>query len=248
MHNKPYNKAVIWRGFSHKWTYNHRCNRIGDYVQYNEGKPSATHVSATGLGADSTTFSSYYSSAMSPNLYFKEGKASFTIKTVEKQLAEGFVDVSIPCEKWLRDKESYVTLLNGFDLHSEKAADKMQLMQLDIEDPKYDMASNKLSFRINFSLVLNCQSAECPEFDKQVDYDLDVYYLVAGFDDRYANASEGYFTRSYPWDKKIELSDKPQEEHLCGVMNHTFSKAFVGIKSLSIVLNEAHWLLELATA
>lgn len=121
-----YNSAIIWRGFEHKWTYNHRCNRIGDYVVYNHGKPQTTHVSATGLGADSTYFTSAYTKITSPNLFFKEGKTTLKIETTEKQLSEGEILVTIPCDDWLQNKDRYVTTLNGFDLHSEQAADKIQ--------------------------------------------------------------------------------------------------------------------------
>src|SRR5690242_9683856 len=92
---QPYNKAFIWRGFSHQWTYNHRCNRIGDYVVYNNNKPITAHTSATGKGADSTYFTSYYSFVASQNVAFKEGKVTIQVNSKEKRLVEGNIDVSV---------------------------------------------------------------------------------------------------------------------------------------------------------
>ncbi|MFY7861519.1 MAG: hypothetical protein ACOVP5_04770, partial [Chitinophagales bacterium] len=44
-------KAVIWRGFDHQWTYNHRINRIGSIVSRNDlGTFVGKHYSASGAG------------------------------------------------------------------------------------------------------------------------------------------------------------------------------------------------------
>jgi hypothetical protein len=239
---QPYNSAIIWRGFDHAWTYNHRCNRLGDFVTGNEGKPQTTHVSATGIGADSTYFNSYYTTVTTPDMVFKEGCAHIKIRSVEKELAEGSEVISIPCEEWLR-KKSYTSLLNGFALRSKGAPDKIQLMRLQVEDPIYIEGSNTLNLKINYSFVFNCQSAECPEFRKgKVSYDLDIYYLVAGFENTTAHAAEFFFSRSYAWNKKDDVNELPEQRDLCGVGNNKFEKAFAGIKSFSLVLNEAHWL------
>ncbi len=241
---QSYNRAVIWRGFDHKWTYNHRCNRIGDYVIYNNGKPVSTHVSATGIGADSTYFNSCYSYISTPDIVFKEGKIRVTILTKEKQLSDGSVRVTVNCEEWMKNKSNYFSLLNGFDLRSARAADKIQLLRLNIEEPSYDTSSNQLSFLINFSMVLNCQSAECSDVNQKVDYTLDVYYLIAGFNKTDAAVTQGLFTRGYSWDKKEELNEQPDQKILCGSANSLFEEAAIGIKSFSVVLNEAHWILE----
>jgi hypothetical protein len=197
---KPYNSAVIWRGFKHQWTYNHRCHRIGDYVVYNQGKPESTHTSSTGLGADSTYFSSYYTFITSPGLFFKEGSIKLKIESKEKQLNQNSVEVAVKADTFLAHKNAYVAFLNGFDLKSEEAADKVQLLRLGLGDAKYDTANNEVKFMVNYSLVLNCQSIECPEFNNRVDYDLDVYYLLIGIDDSFGQVSQQVLSRGYPWD------------------------------------------------
>lgn len=46
------NTAVVWRGFEHSWSYNHRINRIGNYVKMVSNDPYGYHASASGLGSD----------------------------------------------------------------------------------------------------------------------------------------------------------------------------------------------------
>lgn len=240
-----YNKAVIWRGFQHSWTYNHRCNRVGDYVVYNNGKPQAAHISATGLGPDSTYFTSHYTYIESPDLAFKEGKVNFRIDGKERELIEGSVLVHIQADDWMQNKAAYSAIINGFDLKSTEGADKMQLFRLAIEDPAYIPGNRELQFRVNYSMVLNCQSAECSKSNNRVSYSFDVYYLLVGTNEYSTKATEQFFTRSYSWDKKEEVSDRPEEKSVDGVAMPIYEKATLGLKAFSVVLNEAHWLLQM---
>src|SRR5262249_49181983 len=134
---QPYNQAVIWNGFSHRWTYNHRCNRIGDYVKFNDGQPETAHTSATKLGQHSTYYDSYYSLVSSPDVVFKEGEISIQLHGKERKMLEKTVTVVMDADEWLKGKENYITLVNGFDLHSEKGSDKIQLFRLSVEDGEY---------------------------------------------------------------------------------------------------------------
>ncbi len=238
-----YNKAIIWRGFQHQWTYNHRCSRLGDYVQFNSGTPISVHTSATGIGADSTYFSSYYTYVASPDVVFKEGDTTIKIHTKEKRLIEKTIGFSVNADKWLQGKTDYITLINGFDLRSDHAADKIQLLRFSIEDGEYDSVTNEIHFNANISLVLNCQSIECPELNNKVIYDLDIHYLIVGLNKGEAAATEQFFTRSYSWDKKEELDEQPEKKIITGDVFPSFAQATVGIKSFSFALNEAHWML-----
>src|ERR1043165_1115708 len=239
---QPQNTTIVWRGFEHEWTYNHRCNRLGDFVTCNDGKPQAGHISATGLGADSTYFNSYYTLVSSPDLSFKEGVSNIRIKTMEKQLAEGTYDVFVPCDDRLKNRDHYSTFLNGFTVRSERAPDKIQLLRLHVEDPVYVPADNQLKFTINYSFVFNCQSVECPQVTDKVDYELTVYYLIAAYDEANATVSQYFFSNSYIWTRKEDLGPGPEQKMACGVADPKFKKAFTGIKAMSLVLNEAHWL------
>jgi hypothetical protein len=240
-----YNKAYIWRGFEHQWTYNHRCNHLGDYVQYNSGTPVSVHASATGTGADSTYFTSYYTYVASKDVVFKEGEAVIKIKARKNRLFETIVTVTVPAEDWLKNKTDYITLLNGFDLRSDKAADKLQLLRFSLENGVYVKDSDQIRFSIDVTLVLACQSAECAKFEPKVDYDLNIHYLIVGLNKGEAAATGQFFTRSYPWGRKGELEELPVQKSIVGDATPVYPEATVGIKSFSVVLNEANWLLSL---
>lgn len=242
---QPYNQAVIWNGFKHNWTYNHRCNRLGDYVQYNNGKPTAVHTSETRLGQDSTRYTSSYTLVSSNDAVFKEGEASVKIQGKEKSLISQTVTVVLDAEDWLKNKKDYTTLLNGFDLRSEKGSDKIQLLKMSVEDGEYSKETGKVSFRIYVSIVLDCQSAECPEFNNKVDYELKVYYLLIGSDENEMRSAEHFFSKSYSWDRKEEISELPEERVIGGTSGNLYNNAAVGIKSFSFVLNSAQWLLQM---
>jgi len=51
---------VLWQGFHHRWTYNHRLNRHGDWVEHLERDGDrvaarVNHSAASGSGADEAT-------------------------------------------------------------------------------------------------------------------------------------------------------------------------------------------------
>jgi|GEM_PF-3668197 len=41
---EDYNQVLIWRGMQHKWTYNHRANRLGSYVTMADGGKQCIQV------------------------------------------------------------------------------------------------------------------------------------------------------------------------------------------------------------
>ena len=160
-------------------------------------------------------------------------------------MLEKTITVVVDADDWLKNKENYVTLLNGFDLQSEKGSDKIQLFRLSIENGEYSKETSKISFRIRVSIVLDCQSAECPEFYNKVNYDLTIYYLLIGSNENEMRSTAGYFTKSYSWDKKAELAELPEEKIIDGVGGGTYQDAITGIKSFSFVLDRAQWLLQI---
>ena len=181
-------------------------------------------------------------------MVFKEGDTLIKIHTREKQLIEKTVVISVPAEDWLMGKTDYVTLLNGFDLRSDQAADKIRLLRFALEDGVYEPKMGTVKFLAKISIVLNCQSIECPEFNNQVVYELNIHYLIVGFNKGEAAATAQYFTRSYSWDKKEALNELPEEKKITGDIFPQFAEATVGIKSFSFVLNEAHWMLAMNNA
>jgi len=238
------NKALIWRGFSHSWTYNHRINRLGDFVTMNGGNPKVCHSSASGLGADSCFFTSHYSLIESPTANFQEGEISIKLYGKEKQLISKTIEVSVPANENMRKQDHYITLLNGFDIQAVGNADKLQLLRFSVEDAYYASAVNELRFLVKVGIVVNCQSLECSRFNQKTTYDLKIHYLVVAGAHENLMSTSSTITENYPWDRKIESCPAPKQHSIIGDNEYILPDATFGIKSMSITLDNAHWLLQ----
>ncbi|MCH2044159.1 MAG: hypothetical protein MK212_08440 [Saprospiraceae bacterium] len=237
------NKAVIWRGFEHSWTYNHRINRVGDYVQRDQDSLLLYHMSASGAGADSTYFTSHYTLVESPNVAFHAGVANIKLYGKEKQLISKDIEISIPAPEGFEEQDLYATVLNGFDLQALGHADKIQLLRLAVDDAQYAKESNELRFNLRVAIVVNCQSFECSRFDQKTTYDLKVHYLImAGSNESMVSTSQ-VVTKSYPWGKKHEHNHLPEKHTIYGKRGG-FQQTAMGVRSMAITLDVAHWTVE----
>lgn len=242
--NKNSEGHLIWRGFSHSWTYNHRINRLGSYVTTKGGAPLSVHTAASGLGADSCYYTSFYSQVQSPLCNFHEGVLNIKLYGKEKQLITKTVEVAIPAPAAMKNQDQYICLLNGFDLRAIGNADKLQFLRFSVEDAYYAPAVNELRFKVKVSIVVNCQSFECSRFNQKTTYDLDIYYLIIAGEHNHLSATPHIITENYPWDKRIESTATPKHSTIVGNKEYFHSNAAVGIKSLAITLDDAHWMLQ----
>lgn len=234
------NKAVVWRGFQHSWTYNHRINRIGSFVRMQGDTVAVTYCSASGVGADSTYFTNFYSLIEGEDVAFYSGVEPVKLYGKEKQLITKEIEVVVPVPPDFQGKDKYITLLNGFDLQAVGRADKLQLLRLSVEDAWYASALKELHFKLKVAIVVNCQSFECSRFNQKTTYDLQVHYLIIAGNDEDFLATSTVFTKSYPWNRKDEYIAAPEKNLIYG-KNRLYSQATLGIKSIAVTLNEAHW-------
>ena len=242
---KSYNKAMIWRGFNHLWSYNHRVNRLGSNVFLDKNDiPKGTHFSASGLGSDSTFYSIYYSYVESPNLRFYQGSVKILVTGKETQLLNESKEFSVLVPDWFRNLGNYKSLINGFDIKSKEKADQPILFEMHLDDPYYSNQSNEIKFRANVNWVANCRSAECSVFSNSTTYELTIYYLIIGYEDQEALPFEFYNKKSYAWTTDVETPYDPIKKVFQGYPNK-FDKALIGIKSLGFILNEEQWLQEM---
>lgn len=237
-------QTVIWRGFEHSWTYNHRINRLGNYIEMNEDRIRSCHASASGLGADSTYYYSHYTFVESPHVGFHSGVVSIKLYGKEKQLLTKQIEVSVPAPEGLKNKEQYITMLNGFDLMAVERADKIQLLRIAIEDAEYAPAINEIRFYLKVALVVNCQSLECSRFNQKTTYKLDVHYLIAAGDRTDLNATPKMLTKHYPWGRKDEFHHTAEKHYMLGRGGEAYENAALGIKSMALTLDAAHWTVE----
>ncbi len=239
-----YNKTLIWRGMQHKWTYNHRVNRLGNFVTMDNGG-QAVHRSATGLGSDSTSFTSHYTYVESPDVCFKEIPITIQVNGKEGALLTKIEELYVPADPWIRDKKAYYALINGFEIRSILKSDQLELFRFLVDEVSYSKASEELKVKAHFNLVTNCRTLECPILSNKTAYELTINLLIMAFDDDNANLTTAYTARNYVWDEQIEIEDQSQQVITLGQKNNIYPEATIGIRGLGIVLDEEHWLLEM---
>ncbi|MGB1018048.1 MAG: hypothetical protein ACPGVH_03175 [Chitinophagales bacterium] len=241
---KDYNKALIWRGFEHQWTYNHRINRLGDFVSMSNGKGYTTHSSASGVGSDSTLATTHYTYLETPDVAFKETELKIFITGNEGELLTQNASEYLDLEHYMLEKENYYVILNGFEIKSVSKADQLHLFRFYIEDPVFNEQTNQLLVKGSFNLVTNCRTLECAIFNNTTAYELTLKLLVFAYDNKKVNFNNNIASRNYVWDTEIEVKDDTKNVNIYGIQN-SFSAACVGIKGMSYVLDEEHWVVEL---
>jgi hypothetical protein len=168
----------VWQGFTHSWTYNHRMNRLGDYIEQSGTSINtaiSAHAAATGLGKDSAYFSTSYAIAAAPELNFYAGKTTFHFNGIEGREYESKKIIEYHPINGLQENEVYTAVLNGFDIISIRDADKLQRFSVSIDDPVYDSTKNLLTVIIHTTFSANCRSLECPMLSDSLNYIVDVH-------------------------------------------------------------------------
>lgn len=241
---QDHNKALIWRGFEHRWTYNHRINRIGSHVSLKNGEGYCMHYSATGLGSDSTFAKTHYTYVEAPNVSFKETEIKILVNGEEGDLLTKTAQVYLDLDEWMQNKAHYDVLVNGFEVKSMVKADQLQLLRFLVEDPIYTKETQQIYLTANFNLVTNCRTLECELFKNQTAYELTLHLLIIGFEEDAGEVRDSYTTRNYAWDTSVEVEDLSKSLTISGQRN-VFPTACVGIKGLGVVLDEEHWILQM---
>ncbi|MBK9330110.1 MAG: hypothetical protein IPM95_12610 [Sphingobacteriales bacterium] len=239
------NSFAVWQGFSNYWTYNHRVNRLGDYINQisypKNQQATLVHTAATGLGKDSVYFSSYYASVQSSEIIHFAGKSVFTLKGEEGTVKTIRKKIILHPDSSLQQKEVYLALLNGFDLISLGDADKLQTLSVSIDNPAYDKPKNELSFLLQVVFQADCSSPECSLLNQGVDYKLSVYYLIIGGMQKDVSSKELDYERKVQWDTKTETPKVPLEKSIS--ISPGFENGFFAYKRFCLQVNkERHYL------
>lgn len=242
---------AVWQGFEHQWKYNHRLNRLGDYIaQSAETKHekkyfSSVHTGATGLGKDSATFKSYFSTIKTNDAIYFPGVEQFTLKGKQGQYYEHTRVIYVP-KSYLKNQNKYASILNGFDIVSNAGADKIQMLHIAIADAIPSNKKDTLILKIKIALVFNCTSFECNRFNKNFDYKITIRYLLLGASHHKMNVSTIPYHHTINWTKKEFLSPIAYQNSC--VVNANFNSAFLAYQQISIILNTDHWFVSLANA
>ena len=237
-----FDKGIIWQGFSQDWNYNHRLNRMTDFVTANQSEDPfqyyLTHNAASGTGPDSAYFVQHFTVVESPDVRFQNSltKFQFEAKEGEGQLKSYTETVALNSE--LMGKQHYYVVINGFDLLSLQKADKLVEFYFEVE-PKavYDSTAG-LKVHFQAGMKMDCRTPECEVFKNTYFYGLDLYFTVIAFDEGFS-ATEGLLREDLEWDKVREIKKKSRKWFLTGKEN--MEVGVPAIRSFSLKMDKEHW-------
>lgn len=229
----------VWQGFSHKWTYNHRVNRLGDYISNPKSNQAAVvHTAASGLGKDSVYFTAYYASIQPKNIDCFSGKTSFVFKGREGVGKVIRKTILIYPDSSKSGIDKFVSILNGFDLISKSDADKFVTFSIKINSPVYDKTTNELKFDIEAQLKMDCSSLECSWWQQTFEYSLDIYYLIFSGRENDLSAREMAYNRDIVWNTSTETAAVPLEKSVSIAAG--FNNGIFAYQQFELKLNDEH--------
>lgn len=223
------NSTVLWQGFYHDWTYNHRVNRLGDWIQNvkkeNENTISVfNHSAATGSGSDVLNYQTYFASLQTTKARFLSSSVSTAIRGREATTTTKNITIKGVLPSSLKNYNKGIIVLNGFDLYSRSTDDGKimgtgspdKLSELYIEVDKLRLNGNEFEFDLSIKLGADCDSPECLNFtpgdNEWFDYQLSVSYQLIAYNDG-VFATNSNLNQYYFWRKpfKTKPSFDPNE-------------------------------------
>ncbi len=251
--------AVIWDGFDQSWGYNHRVNRLGDYV----GSPvcddtgacvaQAIHTAASGTGSDVAQYRSRMTLVEAPGVGFLQGATEFHV--VDRH-GEGLVlhyatTQEVPARGLLRNRQHLDVVLGGFDVRSLRDPDKLSRLSMAVSHARYVPGEDKVAFDVDLTLRMDCDSVECMMASRGVDYNVSVMWTVIAADDQ-VRVSSATIEDQYSWRRArpaFELSaDAHRKEHQVHGLADGYAAAFTAFRGLSVTLDDDHYVQEWSTA
>ncbi len=233
----------VWQGFSQYWGYNHRINRLGDWLEVSNqaGGPNVQplHFAASGSGSDIAAVAQYYSTVNATEVDSKTGFVTFEIDGREGDQIELSEEIEILLQAPLPSSDNFEVVLRGFDLTTagDAKADKLHAFSVKVVDLAQVASQKGFKAKIAVSLKMNCSSPECQLFNQELKYSLRVYWTAIwgrGFQSKMENIEA---TKS--WDKKqANVDSLPQRLALVG--NPHYPNMTAGIKGFSIELDDEH--------
>ena len=227
--------ATIWRGFFHEWNYNHRTNRLGDYIVQNN---------ASGSGKDHLEFTSFYTQVKTSSAHFLMNTVEFELKGDEGEITKKSIKISKKAAEELKGFSKYYVFLNGFDLYSDSTAgsDKMFKLSIYPQNLHVDSATGEYSLDVDINFGADCNSMECNFRAKNQFYSYHctvAYVIVAG--NAGINIAEDSLSNFYSWNKVLEIFKEENGIKSSAVKsrnsNHTyFPNAIMGIKSFDFLV------------
>ena len=245
--------TFIWQGFYHDWTYNHRVNRMGDWisdVDHSNGfKAKFNHSAASGIGGDELSYTTFVTAVRTgADVNFKAGTISTIVQGSEGDAETVYVPIQVIFEDAHFDVAD--VLLNGFDMYSrprgsldligDGQADKLWFLFINFHEVEvsYEGANTIVDFTTRISVGGDCTSPECSN-NNFFDYQVTVAYQVIAGGSNELMISNDYFAKSeYSWQRpmnaganEIHREDYTKEDFLLEGQPG-FDLGFAGIASV----------------
>jgi hypothetical protein len=200
--------ALLWRGFNHKWDYNHRLARMGDRIidrGCGNGEAScggfSLHAGAAGPERDHMDFISYYSRVLVAGVAFATVDVEHVLGARNSGIVEQFgvtTLLSIDDFPNLENRDHYAVILGGFDLVSQGPDDKLMFFQLGAEEARWRAEERAVELEYNIALSMDCQSSDCE--DNFFEYKTTASFVVIGWDGTDVEYTEDTIQRVDSWD------------------------------------------------
>ncbi|MCB6176625.1 hypothetical protein LHP98_00580 [Rhodobacter sp. Har01] len=160
----------VWQGFRHSWTYNHRLNRLGDWLATTDRAGDrlvveVAHAAASGTGRDQATFQGFRTIARAAGISYRELWRSIEITATEAASRAFVREIRLAPDEVPDDCDRFAAILSGFDLCSATDADKLASFHLATSQPRRDATTGEVVFQIVGALNVDCDSAECDAHD-----------------------------------------------------------------------------------
>ncbi len=243
--------VAVWQGFTLSWTYNHRLNRLGNYVvsePRGDGiQATVVQTAATGLGDDIGRYDGRFSAVNAPGLLWAQKSVRFHLRARRGEPSTLSAEVSAPDPR-PGQRLRALAFLNGFDLQARGRADKLQTLELSVGEPFRDRAAGELRAVLTATLNLDCRSLECSKLRADYDYALTVEVLLVMVPEALSAASEVPVTDAYSWDRHTELRRPPLDRTASGTGEGVYRQAVLGLCTLSLRLAQDSWFIDWATA
>jgi len=200
--------ALLWRGFNHKWDYNHRMGRMGDRIVdrgCGDGEDSCggfiLHSGAAGPERDYMDYTSWYTRVLAAGVAFAGVDEEHILGARNSGLVERpdeEIRLSIDEFPNLENRDHYAVLLGGFDLESRTPDDKLMHLMLDAGEARWDARAGDVEVSYSMALSMHCNTADCE--DNFFEYLVTVSLVVVAWDDGDVEYTEDSLQKVDTWD------------------------------------------------
>ncbi len=206
---------VVWQGFEHAWTHNHRWNRFGNWVEALDECAQArcfgmAHSAASGTSRDTATFEGELAQVTAPGVGFAQLAGDMNLSDLfqEEDLWTRVQVLRLPLQdlppaqaEALRGRASLAAVFNGWDLYSEEgwAAAKPIDFALEVDEPRYDADEDVIEVVWRAFLRMGCSTEECRD-EGSFNYRVKARVALLAWDDELAMGTAERFGHTFTWD------------------------------------------------